>query len=316
MSVNAEGGREAAQARGPRPDGEGTSGRSAWGRFLHRVPGGFGAFFGCLALYCAIIAVIPPLRLADTRRGAVRRGSAAWCGAWGAALHGDEEPRNPRPPRRVRGPGLAGLLRHPPRQGRGVLAERQGRRHLPGGGRGLTGRRRPGRRPRRLGSRHRGVAAARPAPRLGSGRHGRERARCQGVRVGGPERPSAGRRVSLNFAVFRAAFEEGARIGAGPVLRAWRRLLLFFSKWWQLEALYRSNVKYQPEWHPRFLCYADAGSPARISLACCGCGDRAGVPHIPEDTRGEVVLEMHERLVEERTELPTSTRTSRPRSRR
>ena len=28
------------------------------------------------------------------------------------------------------------------------------------------------------------------------------------------------RRVSLNFAVFRSAFEEGARIGAGPVLRA------------------------------------------------------------------------------------------------
>ncbi|MEV4440663.1 bifunctional lysylphosphatidylglycerol synthetase/lysine--tRNA ligase LysX [Streptomyces sp. NPDC049577] len=75
------------------------------------------------------------------------------------------------------------------------------------------------------------------------------------------------KRVSLNFAVFRSAFEEGARIGAGPVLRLWRRLLLFFSKWWQLEALYRSNVKYNPEWHPRFLCYADAGALARIGLA-------------------------------------------------
>jgi lysyl-tRNA synthetase class 2 len=75
------------------------------------------------------------------------------------------------------------------------------------------------------------------------------------------------RRVSLNFAVFRSVFEEGARIGAGPVLRLWRRLLLFFSKWWQLEALYRSNVKYQPEWYPRFLCYGDAGSLARIGLA-------------------------------------------------
>ncbi|GAA0403888.1 bifunctional lysylphosphatidylglycerol synthetase/lysine--tRNA ligase LysX [Streptomyces luteireticuli] len=75
------------------------------------------------------------------------------------------------------------------------------------------------------------------------------------------------KRISLNFAVFRAAFEEGARIGAGPVLRLWRKLLLFFSKWWQLEALYRSNVKYNPEWHPRFLCYADAGALARIGLA-------------------------------------------------
>ncbi|WP_267241906.1 bifunctional lysylphosphatidylglycerol synthetase/lysine--tRNA ligase LysX [Streptomyces sp. PR69] len=74
-------------------------------------------------------------------------------------------------------------------------------------------------------------------------------------------------RISLNFAVFRSAFEEGARIGAGPVLRLWRRLLLFLSRWWQLEALYRSNVKYQPEWYPRFLCYGDAGSLARVALA-------------------------------------------------
>ncbi|MET9701177.1 bifunctional lysylphosphatidylglycerol synthetase/lysine--tRNA ligase LysX [Streptomyces sp. NPDC006529] len=75
------------------------------------------------------------------------------------------------------------------------------------------------------------------------------------------------RRISLNFAVFRSAFEEGGRIGAGPVLKLWRGLLLFFSKWWQLEALYRSNVKYGPEWYPRFLCYQDAGSLARVSLA-------------------------------------------------
>ncbi|MGW0734961.1 bifunctional lysylphosphatidylglycerol synthetase/lysine--tRNA ligase LysX [Streptomyces sp. NPDC002851] len=75
------------------------------------------------------------------------------------------------------------------------------------------------------------------------------------------------RRVSLNFAVFRSVFEEGGRIGAGPVLRLWRRLLLFFSKWWQLEALYRSNAKYDPEWFPRFICYGDAGALARIGLA-------------------------------------------------
>jgi lysyl-tRNA synthetase, class II len=75
------------------------------------------------------------------------------------------------------------------------------------------------------------------------------------------------RRISLNFAVFRSAFEEGARIGAGPVLRLWRRLLLFFSRWWQLEALYRSNAKYHPDWYPRFICYGDTGSLARIGLA-------------------------------------------------
>ncbi|GAA4531884.1 bifunctional lysylphosphatidylglycerol synthetase/lysine--tRNA ligase LysX [Amycolatopsis samaneae] len=75
------------------------------------------------------------------------------------------------------------------------------------------------------------------------------------------------RRISLNFAVFRAVFEEGARIGAGPVLRVWRRLLLFFSRWWQLESLYRSNVKYRPHWEPRFLIFGDRRDLARVGLA-------------------------------------------------
>ncbi|MEU2155265.1 bifunctional lysylphosphatidylglycerol synthetase/lysine--tRNA ligase LysX [Streptomyces sp. NPDC019396] len=88
------------------------------------------------------------------------------------------------------------------------------------------------------------------------------------------------RRISLNFAVFRAVFEEGARIGAGPVLRAWRRLLLFFSRWWQLEALYRSNVKYQPSWYPRFLCYGDAGALARIGLASAIAEGFVSVPSL------------------------------------
>ena len=53
-------------------------------------------------------------------------------------------------------------------------------------------------------------------------------------------------RISLNFAMFRSAFEQGAQLGAGPVARLWRALLVFFSRWWQLETLYRSNMKYQP----------------------------------------------------------------------
>nr|WP_062341004.1 phosphatidylglycerol lysyltransferase domain-containing protein [Herbidospora sakaeratensis] len=74
-------------------------------------------------------------------------------------------------------------------------------------------------------------------------------------------------RISLNFAVFRSAFEEGARMGAGPVIRAWRRTLLFLSRWWQLEALYRANVKYHPEWVPRFLAYGDTRDLVRVGIA-------------------------------------------------
>ena len=58
-------------------------------------------------------------------------------------------------------------------------------------------------------------------------------------------------RLSLNFAVMRAIFEEGAKIGAGPVMRASRGFLMFASRWWQLESLYRSNEKYEPDWVPR-----------------------------------------------------------------
>jgi lysyl-tRNA synthetase class 2 len=74
-------------------------------------------------------------------------------------------------------------------------------------------------------------------------------------------------KVSLNFAVFRSVFEEGGRIGAGPVLRLWRGVLLFFSRWWQLEALYRSNVKYQPYWVPRFFLFEERRQLPRVAVA-------------------------------------------------
>ncbi len=75
------------------------------------------------------------------------------------------------------------------------------------------------------------------------------------------------RRVSLNFAVFRSAFEEGARIGAGPFVRLFRRLLLVASRWWQIESLFRSNVKYRPQWQPRFLCFLETRDIAMVGLA-------------------------------------------------
>ena len=74
-------------------------------------------------------------------------------------------------------------------------------------------------------------------------------------------------RVSLNFAMFRSAFEQGAQLGAGPVARLWRALLVFFSRWWQLETLYRSNMKYQPQWVPRYACFEDARLIPRVGVA-------------------------------------------------
>ncbi len=74
-------------------------------------------------------------------------------------------------------------------------------------------------------------------------------------------------RISLNFAMFRSAFEQGSQLGAGPVARLWRGLLVFFSRWWQLETLYRSNMKYLPEWVPRYACYEDARVVPRVGVA-------------------------------------------------
>jgi lysyl-tRNA synthetase class 2 len=75
------------------------------------------------------------------------------------------------------------------------------------------------------------------------------------------------KRISLNFAVFRAALERGEKIGAGPVLRAWRRILLFASRWFQIESLYKFNAKFSPRWVPRFLVYPSTRDVPRISLA-------------------------------------------------
>jgi lysyl-tRNA synthetase class 2 len=75
------------------------------------------------------------------------------------------------------------------------------------------------------------------------------------------------RRVSLNFAVFRDAIERGEKIGAGPILRAWRWVLVFASRWWQIESLYRFNVKFRPDWEPRFLSYPATRDLPRIAVA-------------------------------------------------
>jgi lysyl-tRNA synthetase class 2 len=75
------------------------------------------------------------------------------------------------------------------------------------------------------------------------------------------------KRISLNFAVFRAALERGERIGAGPVLRAWRRVLLFMSRWFQIESLYKFNAKFCPLWVPRFFVFTGTKDALRVGVA-------------------------------------------------
>ena len=74
-------------------------------------------------------------------------------------------------------------------------------------------------------------------------------------------------RISLNFAAFRAALERGERIGAGPVTRAWRRILIFMSRWFQIESLYKFNAKFAPVWLPRFMVFTSTKDAIRVGFA-------------------------------------------------
>jgi lysyl-tRNA synthetase class 2 len=75
------------------------------------------------------------------------------------------------------------------------------------------------------------------------------------------------KRISLNFAVFRAALERGERIGAGPVLRIWRRFLVFISRWFQIESLYKFGAKFCPVWVPRFFVFPGTRDAVRVGVA-------------------------------------------------
>ncbi len=74
-------------------------------------------------------------------------------------------------------------------------------------------------------------------------------------------------RLSLNFAFFRSALERGQRLGAGPVTRRFRGLLVFLSRWFQIDSLYRFNAKFQPQWSPRYICFPTNRDLPRIALA-------------------------------------------------
>ena len=74
-------------------------------------------------------------------------------------------------------------------------------------------------------------------------------------------------RISLNFAAFRSIFEEADRISASAFLRLKRNVLRFFSKWIQVESLYRFNSKFLPEWNARYLVYPSKSKLIEIGLA-------------------------------------------------
>ena len=82
--------------------------------------------------------------------------------------------------------------------------------------------------------------------------------------------------------MFRSVFERGSQLGAGPVLRLWRSLLSFFSRWWQIESLYRANAKYRPIWEPRFTLFEKSADLPRIAIASARAEGFLEAPGLPK----------------------------------
>jgi lysyl-tRNA synthetase class 2 len=85
-------------------------------------------------------------------------------------------------------------------------------------------------------------------------------------------------RISLNFAVLRAALERGRRIGAGPIARGWFKVLHLASRWWQIESLYRFNARFHPRWSPRFIAFRHFRTLPRVALAALEAEGFGGRP--------------------------------------
>ncbi len=73
--------------------------------------------------------------------------------------------------------------------------------------------------------------------------------------------------ISLNFASFRSIFERGKKLGAGPITRISHKFLVFLSRFFQMESLYRFNSKFQPEWRPRFVIFPGVGNLIKVGYA-------------------------------------------------
>ncbi|WP_257181177.1 bifunctional lysylphosphatidylglycerol synthetase/lysine--tRNA ligase LysX [Corynebacterium cystitidis] len=74
-------------------------------------------------------------------------------------------------------------------------------------------------------------------------------------------------RFSLNFVTFREALTRGGMLGASPLQKLLLKFLVLSSRWWQIYSLYQSNVKYQPEWVPRYFGVMDYFHAARCLIS-------------------------------------------------
>jgi lysyl-tRNA synthetase class 2 len=56
-------------------------------------------------------------------------------------------------------------------------------------------------------------------------------------------------------------------LGAGPIAKAYRKILVIGSRWWQIEQLARFNAKFEPHWVPRYMCYPGTLELPSVAIA-------------------------------------------------
>ncbi len=113
-------------------------------------------------------------------------------------------------------------------------------------------------------------------------------------------------RISLNFAMFRRIFDEGIAVDATWRDRLMRKVMLVASRFWQLDSLYESNARYQPEWVPRYFCFLTFAEATPVIIAA---GVLEGfLPQLGQRTRQhwDVTDEHLERVREIDTEAAAS----------
>lgn len=88
--------------------------------------------------------------------------------------------------------------------------------------------------------------------------------------------------ISLNFAAARHFFLNGESIEANIFDKTLRKVMKFFSQWYQLESLYISNDIYLPEWRTRYICY-DRGALTSVLFAI---GQAEGF--VPKDITSQI----------------------------
>ncbi len=87
--------------------------------------------------------------------------------------------------------------------------------------------------------------------------------------------------VSLNFAVLREVIEAGEDVGATILERVKAAVINLLSKRFQIVQLYRSNLKYDPEWVGRYICWRDSADLANIGIAIGLAEGQISLPFAP-----------------------------------